>query len=198
MSSDKPLRRSRMGFPIAFKLSWGQPWKILPVNSIELAQHGITARCGVNRSLEFRIFTGMPERLFESSRHCQKLGWASPRPIDLQNYANDYTILILINWFETGCMITMYLGPQAQVEPSPSERFSSSHIVRVARETADWSLLGRITPRSSTLLVSCRHPEWFRVLVSTWELEALRPWHQWYCWVLCTVVFNNLSFNCYG
>ena len=54
-------------------------------------------------------------------------------------------------------------------------------IVRV--ETADWSLLGRISSRSfQFLLVSCQHPKWFRVLVPKMvQLEALRPWHQWYC-----------------
>ena len=33
-------------------------------------------------------------------------------------------MLLVIHWFKTGCMITMYLGNQFQVETSPSERFS--------------------------------------------------------------------------
>ena len=69
----------------------------------------------------------MPERSYENTWRGQKVGWAGPCHsnwfTELRT-GNDYTFLMLIHWFKIGCMITIYLGNQVQVEPSPSERFS--------------------------------------------------------------------------
>ena len=87
-----------IGFPIAFKLSlaWGQPWKILPVNS-----HSSLAHCGVNWSLEFESCRKYRLRILDMAKIFDELVLVLVIPIDLQNYPNDYTFLIPIHWFKT-------------------------------------------------------------------------------------------------
>ena len=77
----------------------------------------VTVRYWVNWILEF-----------ESS--CRKLNIQEVLvvPIDLQNYANNYTCWIKTGL--TGCMIPMYLGPQAWVEPS----FDSHNVLLLQME----------------------------------------------------------------
>ena len=169
----------------------------------------------------------MPERSFENSGRGKKIGQAVlVIPIDLQNYANDYTFLISIHWFKTGCMITMYLRNQGQVLTSTVRKYELREIVlderqrrKICPQTSNvfpshcffWTILIDRSTLSLTVSVQKKLTTYDRLrllgmeqknrpnnieiisvfskLSTSWmilvpkmvQLEALRPWHQWYC-----------------
>ena len=91
-----------MGFAITFNLSWGLENSTCQL-TFKIAQHGITARCGDNRNLEFESSCGKDRLgIFDVAKRLDELVLVIP--IDLQNYANDYTFLIPIHLFKTGWM----------------------------------------------------------------------------------------------
>ena len=77
------------------------------------AQRGITTRCGANWSLEFES-SCQKKIILDVAKRFDELVLVIP--IDLQNYANDYTFLIPIHWFKTAWGLHDYdVWPQVEL-----------------------------------------------------------------------------------